>query len=77
MAENFACVPPLVIEAIIVQYHFEGGGYIALVCAGRQSTIERLDAIQKMIDIKRKEVVDIADKVLPTHEDVRGILKSE
>lgn len=52
-----AFVPPLAIDRIVAQWHFDGGGFVALVSGGRQRpTAELLDAIQQLIDLKRHEL---------------------
>lgn len=49
-------IPPLAIDRVIAQYHFEGSGYVALVCFGHIATGKMLDAIQLQIDLKREEL---------------------
>lgn len=56
MSEHTRYVPPFAVERVITQWHFEGGGFVALVCSGKAPTSEMLDAIQPLIDAKRKEV---------------------
>jgi len=49
-------VPPMMADRVICQWQFEGGGFVAVISFGGPSTAEKLDAIQRMIDLKREEI---------------------
>lgn len=51
-------IPPTCPDKVVCQWHFEGGGYVALVSFGPQSTSEVIDAIQQMIDLKKEEIAN-------------------
>jgi hypothetical protein len=43
-------------DSPILEYHFEGGGCAKLVASGSVATMDVLDAIERMIRLKRKEL---------------------
>lgn len=56
MDEIKTYIPPLAVGRIVAMYHFEGGGFVALVSSSERETTELLDAIQRQIDLKREEI---------------------
>ena len=50
-------IPPLIVDRVLVQWSFEGGGFVAIVGSGKTPTLEMLDALQPLIDVKRKELL--------------------
>ena len=53
-------VPPMCPDRVICQWQFEGGGFVAVVSFGGPDTTEKLDAVQRMIDLKREEIAKSA-----------------
>ncbi len=53
-------VPPMCPDRVICQWSFEGGGFVAVVSFSGPDTTEKLDAIQRMIDLKREEIAKSA-----------------
>lgn len=49
-------IPPLAVSRIIGTYHFEDGGYVAIVGDGKCSTAAMLDMAQEFITLKRAEL---------------------
>lgn len=49
-------IPPLAVSRMIGSYHFEGGGYVAVVGDGNVPTSEIIEAVQEIIDRKRREL---------------------
>lgn len=67
-------IPPTCPDRIVCQWHFEGGGYVALVSFGPQNTTEILDAIQQMIDLKNEE---IASRSAPDFKATQNTAESD
>lgn len=57
-----AYIPPLVVSRMIGTYHFEGGGYVAIVADGDVATSDLLDMAQALIDFKREELDAISEQ---------------
>jgi hypothetical protein len=64
-----AYIPALVADRVVTQWHFEGGGFVAVISAGNRPTAELLDVIQELIERKRVELERIEARKTAT---IRG-----
>ena len=77
MSELKSFIPPLAVSRILATYSFEGGGYVAVVGDGKISTVEMLDMAQRLIDIKRAEIVRLASRSFLNTPSTEGCRSSE
>jgi len=54
--QALAYIPPLSADRALGTYHFEGGGFVAIVVGGNVETAEAINMAEQLIDLKRKEL---------------------